>query len=54
MQLRYHAAVAKAPIQPLAWEPPHAIGAAGKSKKAKKKKKERKKRKEKKAEARGH
>ena len=52
MQLRSHAAVAKAPIQPLAWEPPHAIGAAGKSKKAKKKK--RKKRKEKKAEARGH
>jgi len=36
--------VATVPIQPLAWEPPYAVGVALK-KKTKKKKKERKKRK---------
>ena len=35
----WHRPAAAAPIQPLAWEPPHAAGAALKSKKKKKKKK---------------
>ena len=36
---------AAAPIQPLAWEPPHAFGVALKSKKKKKKKKKKKEKK---------
>jgi len=38
--------VATAPIQPLAWEPPYAVGAALEKAKKKKKKKKKKKRKE--------
>ena len=38
MQLRSHVAVAVALIQPLAWEPPCALGVVLKSKKKKKKK----------------
>ena len=37
---------ATAPIRPLAWEPPHALGAALKRQKTKKKKKEKEKEKE--------
>ena len=39
---------ATAPIRPLAWEPPHAVGMAQKRQKTKKKKKKKKKRKKKK------
>ena len=37
--LLWHRPVATAPIQPLAWEPPYAVGAALKRQKDKKKKK---------------
>ena len=36
MRLRFCIAVAVTPIQPLAWEPPHAVSVALKSKKKKK------------------
>ena len=39
----WHKPVATAPIQPLAWEPPHAAGAALKRQDQKERKKERKK-----------
>ena len=43
----WHRLAAKAPIQPLAWEPPYAVGAALKSQKEKKEKKKKREKKKK-------